>query len=151
MITASKVSIGHLLAFGSLHYIAKDKRDINLLSKSQSLSHELKLQCLWDMVSMKDVGVSRDSRCISRIRVAAEELCIVHILIHILHIFHIEMLVKNEWHLCREQAICQEKGLSIGKFLFHQKSNNGKHYRNAIWSSGIRGTAYRTCLRREFL
>ena len=62
MITGNKVSMGHLLPFGSLLYIAKDKRDIK---EPNGLIHELKLRCIMDMVFMRDISVSRGTLLIS--------------------------------------------------------------------------------------
>jgi hypothetical protein len=91
IITGNQVSLGHLLPFGSLLYIAKEQRDnkepkFDIRDQAPvCLRHSLQegLKCL------------RDTLSISSIRVVVEKICKEHILIQILHMFHSEMLVTN--------------------------------------------------------
>ncbi len=53
MITENKVSLSHILPFGSLLYIALDKEQIRTVFGVLNLIQELKLQYILDMVFMK--------------------------------------------------------------------------------------------------
>ncbi len=110
-----------------------------------STSSSRKLQCILDMVSMREVSVCRDIPLTWRTRVIGEEVCTEHTLIQIIHIFHLEMRVQNKWYLCQKQAKKLLSSLLTWKFLFHQKigwnRGIGKYYINAMRYSGIRGSA----------
>ena len=69
MISGNKVSLSHLLPFGSLLYIALEKTKFVILN----LIQEHKLQCTVDMVFWKVENVLKDIHLILEIMVIEEE------------------------------------------------------------------------------
>ena len=121
MITGNKVSLGHLLPFGSLLYIAKKKHDVKdpkfypRAKATVYLGHCVRegRKCLKGYTfNFKNKGQR------GRIMYSTHTYSLIQLT------FHSETQVKKESYHYQEQATCQEKRNLIGKFLFHLRSKN---------------------------